>query len=42
MGINADYNFRVHPTTFLPVLALCLLASGKHRQTRHFRGFPGT
>jgi hypothetical protein len=34
-------NLRMHTATFLPVLALCLLATSKHRTTRRFRRFSG-
>jgi hypothetical protein len=39
--INAFCNLRLRAATFILVLTLCLLASGKHSQTRHLRHIPG-
>jgi hypothetical protein len=39
MADLARYILRLFAATFLPVLALCLLASVERRQTRAFRAF---
>jgi hypothetical protein len=41
MADLARYIFRLFAATFLPVLALCLLWSGKHRHSSALRRFPG-